>query len=228
MKTTSVIRLVWSPFLFALLAIVGLVLGMGCSDGGSGSFRDFGSPGDFAGTYSGTFSGDDSGTFEITVDASGNVTGGGFSNLDGAFTIAGSVDSSGSFAAGVASTGATWSGNAFSDGWITGTWSNAGNSGTFGGSTAGAFAGHFLGTFGGDDSGTFDVTIDSFGAVTGGGFSNLAGAFTIVGVVDDSGNLAAGIASTNAVWTGVVGVAGAISGTWVNGANSGTFTGTRQ
>ena len=210
--------ILWATGIFCLA----LAITIGCNSGGS-SGSSGSDPGAFAGTYSGTFSGDDSGSFSVTVDASGQAVGTGISNQAGAFTITGSVDPSGSFAAGVASTGATWSGTVDSTERLTGTWSNAGRSGTFGGSTAGVFARSYSGTFDGDDTGTFSVTIDRFGVVSGTGFSNQVGAFILVGSVDGSGNLAAGIASTNASWNGVVNLVGMISGTWTNSGNSGAF-----
>lgn len=110
------------------------------------------------GYYEGTFSGDDSGTWSMTVDAIGNITGDGISVSGDAFTLAGSVSSSGDAnadaAVGGTSTGAKYSGTLTRDGSFSGTWLNT----TF--AEAGSFSGNKT---------TPPATTGGDGGVSGGG-----------------------------------------------------------
>lgn len=88
----------------------------------------------FAGSYSGAFTGGASGTFDLVIDASGNISGTGV-DADGSFSIAGSVTSDGAAAAGNVTTGATFAMTISRAGDLAGTWSNTiyGISGTLSG-----------------------------------------------------------------------------------------------
>ena len=90
-----------------------------------------------AGIYTGSFSGTDTGNWSVTVATDGTVIGTGNSNSNGAFSISGNVDSSGT--ASVTATGnagtANWSGMIdITNGNFTGSWSGGADSGNFSGS----------------------------------------------------------------------------------------------
>lgn len=195
----------------------------------------------FAGNYSGTFTGTDAGSFTAVIDASGDVTGSGFSLEDDAFfTTTGTVDMSGGvvISTGSVSTGATFTGSFTDETSFSGTWTGSGDSGTFtgaslsmGGGTT-VFAGAYTGTFDGDDFGRFAVNFDDAGAVTGTAVSDLTGdPVTVSGTVTDSGSLSivAGTTSDASTFTGQVSAAGNFSGTWSNTVfgEMGTFSGSR-
>lgn len=78
-----------------------------------------------SGTYSGTYTGHDSGTWSIVADATGNVTGTGFSNGDNLyFEVTGTVSSAGAgiFIASIAGEVATFSGSISYSGNVSGDW----------------------------------------------------------------------------------------------------------
>lgn len=90
-----------------------------------------------AGHYTGSFTGTSSGSWSFDVWSDGGITGNGTS-VEGAFTIYGSVDSSGAAAVGSTNTGATFSGTVGVDGSVSGTWEDTtvivAQGGTFSGS----------------------------------------------------------------------------------------------
>ncbi len=90
------------------------------------------------------------------------------------------------------------------------------------------YAGNYTGTFSGDDSGTFDVTILASGMIAGSGTSS-EGTFLVTGQLSTDGTLtfATGSTSTSATFSGKIDVSGALSGTWKNAGESGTFSGNR-
>ena len=108
----------------------------GCSGTASGS-KATNNVKSFAGSYSGSYSGTDNGTWTITVSPTGAISGTGNSAMVGAFTVSGNVSANGSVtmtqAQGGASTGAVFSGTYNAFGGVSGTWSNAGASGSFSG-----------------------------------------------------------------------------------------------
>lgn len=80
----------------------------------------------YAGTYEGTFTGDDHGSWRVSIGNDGKITGSGFSAEDGPFGIAGSVTTTGAFAAvaGDVTEGSTYKGTVKLNGTIAGTWTN--------------------------------------------------------------------------------------------------------
>jgi len=90
----------------------------------------------FTGQWDGTFSGDDNGIFSVNINSNGQISGSGYStNWGESFSLTGSVNSDGSFNAGNASTGATFTGTIMGNN-LTGNWNNpaTSESGTFAGS----------------------------------------------------------------------------------------------
>ena len=101
--------------------------------------------------------------------------------------------------------------------------------------TAASYAGTYSGTFSGTDSGTFSTSINASGSKTCAGTSALTGAFactfTLTPSTSDTTTAAItlGVTGTGSVYSGTVNFyTGAVSGTWVNGSNSGAFAGSRQ
>jgi len=81
------------------------------------------------GSYTDTFSGDDQGNFSLTINSDGTLSGSG-QGIEEAFTLAGTVNSDGSAAAGNVSTGAEFFMQISRAGSIQGTWSDGTFSGT--------------------------------------------------------------------------------------------------
>ena len=101
--------------------------------------------------------------------------------------------------------------------------------------TQGSYAGTYSGISIGTDTGIFTTSISSSGATTCSGLSMAGGAyncsFTLTPTAANStrADISMGITGTNASFTGTVDFyTGAVNGTWVNGVNSGTFTGSRE
>jgi len=93
----------------------------------------------------------------------------------------------------------------------------------------GALAGNFSGTYTGGDSGTWSITVTANGAVSGTGINGKGKNFDIAGELV-SGTQYSGTAGT-ATWTGTMDTSKnpvVFSGTWTNGPDNGTFTGTKQ
>jgi hypothetical protein len=92
-------------------------------------------------------------------------------------------------------------------------------------------AGNYSGTYSGMDIGTWTVTVTSAGSVSGGSSSTAGnGSGTLSGSFG-GGTIFSGTDSTGATWTGVWDTSKnppVLSGTWVNGSYSGTWTGTKQ
>jgi len=90
-----------------------------------------------AGTYSGNYIGDDTGDWTVTVAADGSVSGSGTTNFDGSvFSIAGSVNTSGTVSASASGSAGTasWAGIVtITSGAFSGSWSGSGENGTFNG-----------------------------------------------------------------------------------------------
>lgn len=91
------------------------------------------------------------------------------------------------------------------------------------------YAGEYTGTISGDDSGTWSSTIRSNGSITASGRTQNSGAITASGQLTTDGTLtfATGRASSGAVFSGSTMSDGVVTGTWRNGADSGTFSGKR-
>ncbi|MDD5298626.1 MAG: hypothetical protein PHU46_17120 [Rhodocyclaceae bacterium] len=128
-----------------------------------------------------------------------------------------------------------------------GFWINATNPFSFtlaniiSGSTLGNFVGNYAGSYSGTatyngysvtDFGTWTATVSTSGVATGSIHSNAFGlnaAATGQIRADGSTTLTFGAVNTGAVFSGTANpFSGQFSGTWVNGAFSGSFTGTRQ
>ena len=99
----------------------------------------------------------------------------------------------------------------------------------------GSYSGSYSGIFSGSDTGTFSISISSSGGTTCSGISVAGGSytctFTLTPSASDStqANISMGITGTGAVFTGTADFyTGAVKGAWVNGAASGTFSGSRQ
>lgn len=96
-----------------------------------------------------------------------------------------------------------------------------------------ARSGGFKGTYGGGDSGKSGVIIDATtGMATGVGYSNtLNNNFTIAGTsavsLNQNAAFVSGVASTGATYSGRMTSPDTITGTWINGALSGTFSNSR-
>jgi hypothetical protein len=94
--------------------------------------------------------------------------------------------------------------------------------------TGGAYAGLYQGTWGsqGSETGTWEVMVDTCGAINGSGDN---GAFAISGTVDGSGRMKFGAtkpgSSTTASFTGTIEGPGSVSGTWSSSLSGGTFHG---
>lgn len=193
-----------------------------------------------SGGFRGTYSGNDSGRFGVLVDAAtGNVDGLGYSNtLAAGFVITGtssvSLDQTGIFSSGVASTGATYSGRMTSPDAVSGSWSNTSNSGTFSGARVGGALNakyRYTGRF--QDSGgtltayglyTFDI--DASNNVTGVAYDIPTDSLeTLTGTVS-GGTTLGGTTSSGAIFSAAINLAtGTVTGTaWSKGAVSGTFT----
>ena len=89
-------------------------------------------------------------------------------------------------------------------------------------------SGNYMGTFSGQDSGTFNVNIDTTGNVTGSGFSNAGGGFTVSGTVTSNGQATVTGFAGLATFSGTISIAnGTFAGNWVNDTDmqSGSFTG---
>ena len=114
----------------ATITIAGQTLTLSQSGSSSG--------GAYAGNYSGYYYGDDSGSWEAVVSSSGNITASITQTYGYSYTGSGTIDSSGNLNVvfGSVSTGATFTGQADSSGYISGTWRNLGYNltGTFSGS----------------------------------------------------------------------------------------------
>lgn len=93
------------------------------------------------------------------------------------------------------------------------------------------YAGKYSGTFSGGDSGTWNMTVSSTGAITGSTYSSIyktTGA--IAGSMSSNGvfNLASGISTEGASFTGTVDASGKAEGTWKNTTYNLTGTCTGQ
>ena len=192
-----------------------------------------------SGGFRGTYSGNDSGRFGVVVDAaSGNVDGLGYSNtLAAGFIITGtssvSLDQSGIFSSGVASTGATYSGRMTSPDTVSGTWSNTTNSGTFSGARVGGalnakyrYTGRFQ-NFGGPLTayGLYTFDIDASNNVTGVAYDIASDSLeTLTGTV--SGPALSGFIGTGGTYSATINLAAGTvtAATWSKGAVNGTFT----
>lgn len=98
----------------------------------------------------------------------------------------------------------------------------------------GSYSGNYSGTISGADSGTFNTSVNPSGTTTCSGSVVSVGAFSctfgLVPTGTDGTNAAVtlGIVGTGALFTGTVNYyTGVVSGTWSNGAATGTFTGNR-
>lgn len=88
-------------------------------------------------------------------------------------------------------------------------------------------AGRYTGQYEGDDQGPFTVFVDRDGALYGWAVSAFDGVISLEGLAQTDGGFVAGNASTGATFSGDIGSDGSLAGTWVLGAESGTFAGER-
>lgn len=88
-------------------------------------------------------------------------------------------------------------------------------------------AGNYSGTFRGDDRGTWTATIDNAGNLTGTVVSNSFGSDTAAGSIGSSGQATMSGTVGSSVFSGSFTTNGSVSGTWADGIDSGTFTGSK-
>lgn len=189
-----------------------------------------------AGIYTGTFSGDDQGYISYMVDAqTGFLTGKLYSTLNNQnMTISGTVpisyDEDTTFVVGVSS-GAQIIGTITSSNQMTGTWTNAGDSGTgvanrIGGSSNALY--RFNGDFSGaNDSGFFSIDVDASNTVTGYAYSNIDNASLQISSGSVSGTVLTATLSNGTTVSGILDTSnGSLSGTWnATDGSTGIFTG---
>lgn len=192
-----------------------------------------------SGAFRGTYSGSDSGRFGVLVDAAtGNVDGYGYSNaLTAAFVITGtsavSLDQSGAFSSGVASTGATYSGRMSSPDTVSGTWSNTGGGGTISGARIGGalnakyrYTGRFQNGIGSLTAyGLYTFDVDASGNVTGVAYEIASDTLeTLSGTV--SGTALSGFIGTSGTYNATINLAAGTvtAATWSKGTVNGNFT----
>ncbi|VAW81067.1 hypothetical protein MNBD_GAMMA14-392 [hydrothermal vent metagenome] len=88
-------------------------------------------------------------------------------------------------------------------------------------------AGNYQGTFAGDDTGTWTATINSAGTLTGTVTSNTIGSVNATGSISSSGQATMSGTVGTTVFSGAFSNTGSVSGTWSDGVDSGTFTGSK-
>lgn len=189
-----------------------------------------------SGAYAGSYGGDDRGTFGVLIDTrTGYVAGISYSEIYSDYqTLSGSspisYDQNAAFIMGTTGGGATFNGEFDNAGIVTGTWSNPSDdsNGTFAGNRVGGLltaAYRFTGQYSGDDNGLFAFDIDASDNVTGIAYSLYDDETThLTGSL--SGTTMTATTANGATVTGTLDkTTGDLSGTWRNGADTGTYTG---
>lgn len=193
-----------------------------------------------SGGFKGVFDGTIPGRFAVLVEAkTGNIMGFGY---DAAlqsrfFSIAGNaavaLDQTATFGAGVAATGATWSGRQVSPDAIEGTWTNTGQTGKFSGTRVGGALNaqyRFTGRFQSSEStpvmyGLYTFDIDGSNKVSGIAYNVAADAVeTLTGTVN--GTALSGSTSSGMTYTATIDLPNGTvtSATWQKSPLTGSFT----